>query len=39
MHHDRRIDVSEAWVRLTGARMLAKRFTAIDLFCKHPLSV
>lgn len=28
MHHDRRIDVSEAWVWLTGARMLARRLAA-----------
>lgn len=27
MHHDRRIDVSEAWVWLAGARLLAKRLT------------
>jgi len=27
MHHDRRSDVSEAWVWLTGARMLARRLT------------
>lgn len=27
MHHDRRSDVSEAWVWLTGARLLARRLT------------
>ena len=28
MHHDRLLSVSEAWVWLTGARMLARRLTA-----------
>ena len=28
MHHDRLLAVSEAWVWLTGARMLARRLTA-----------
>ena len=28
MHHDRLLSVSEAWVWLTGARMLARRPTA-----------
>ena len=27
-HHDRLLSVSEAWVWLTGARMLARRLTA-----------
>lgn len=27
MHHDRRIDVAEAWVWLSGARLLANRLT------------
>jgi len=28
MHHDRRTDVSEAWVWLAGARLLSRRMLA-----------